>query len=110
MGKFIRLKKGFDINLAGKAALKIASTDHPETFAIKPSDFQGIYMPKMLVNEGDTVKAGSPLFHDKKNEKIVFTSPVSGEVVEVKRGEKRKLIEVRILADKTIEYQSFQKY
>jgi Na+-transporting NADH:ubiquinone oxidoreductase subunit A len=110
MGKFIRLKKGFDINLAGKAALKIASTDYPETFAVKPSDFQGIYMPKMLVNEGDTVKAGSPLFHDKKNEKIVFTSPVSGEVVEVKRGEKRKLIEVKILADKTIEYQSFPKY
>lgn len=110
MGKFIRLKKGFDINLAGKAALRIAPTDQPETVAIKPSDFQGIYMPKMLVAEGDTVKAGSPLFHDKKNEKIVFTSPVSGEVVEIKRGEKRKLLEVKILADKTIEYQSFQKY
>ena len=109
MGKFIRLKKGFDINLAGKASLKIAPTDQPETISIKPSDFQGIFMPKMLVAEGDSVKAGSPLFHDKKNDKIVFTAPVSGEVVKVKRGEKRKLLEVTILADKSIEYHPFQK-
>lgn len=110
MGRFIRLKKGFDINIAGKAVPTLGSTDQPELFAIKPTDFHGIYMPKLMVKEGDTVKAGSPLFHDKKNEKIVFTAPVSGEVVEVKRGEKRKLLEVRILADKTIEYQSFTKY
>jgi Na+-transporting NADH:ubiquinone oxidoreductase subunit A len=110
MGKFIRLKKGFDINLAGKAALKLSAVEQPETFAIKPTDFHGIYMPKVVVNEGDTVKAGSPLFHDKKKEQIVFTSPVSGEVVEVRRGEKRKLLEVVILADKTIEYTSFPKY
>jgi len=110
MGKFIRLKRGFDINLAGKAALKLASVDQPETFAIKPTDFEGIYMPKMLVAEGDSVKAGSPLFRDKKNEKILFTSPVSGEIVEVIRGEKRKLLEVKILADKSIEYLPFTKY
>lgn len=110
MGKFIRLKKGFDINLAGKAALKLSNTEQPETFVIKPDDFHGIYMPKVLVKEGDSVKAGSPLFHDKKNEKIVFTAPVSGEVVEVKRGEKRKLLEIKILADKTVESVPFTKY
>jgi Na+-transporting NADH:ubiquinone oxidoreductase subunit A len=110
MGKFIRLKKGFDINLAGKAALKLANIEQADTFVIKPDDFHGIYMPKVMVKEGDVVKAGSPLFHDKKNEKIVFTAPVSGEVVEVKRGEKRKLIEIKILADKTVESLSFNKY
>lgn len=110
MGKFIRLKKGFDINLAGKAALTLASTEQPELFAIKPTDFQGVYMPKLMVKEGDDVKAGSPLFHDKKHESIVFTAPVSGEVVEIKRGEKRKLLEVKILADKTVEYVNFNKY
>ncbi len=110
MGKFIRLRKGFDINLAGKAALTIAQTEQPETFAIKPTDFHGIYMPKPVVKEGDQVKAGSVLFHDKKNEQLVFTAPVSGEVVEIKRGEKRKLLEIKILADKTIEYLSFNKY
>ncbi|MCI0751819.1 MAG: Na(+)-translocating NADH-quinone reductase subunit A [Flammeovirgaceae bacterium] len=110
MGKFIRLQKGFDINLAGKANLKLSTTSQPETFSIKPTDFHGIYMPKVVVNEGNSVKAGDVLFHDKKNEKIRFTAPVSGEVVEVKRGEKRKLLEVKVLADKTIEHTSFTKY
>jgi len=110
MGKFIRLKKGFDINLAGKASSKLAQTEQPETFAIKPTDFYGIYMPKVVVNEGDVVKAGSPLFHDKKNENIIFTSPVSGEVVAIKRGERRKLLEVKILADTKVEHLPFTKY
>ncbi len=110
MGKFIRLKKGFTINLAGKAAPKIAETSPAETVAIKPTDFHGVYIPKIMVKEGDPVKAGSPLFHDKKLEQVLFTSPVSGEVVKITRGEKRKLIEVVILADKTVAYQPFKKY
>lgn len=110
MGKFIRLKKGFDINLAGKASPNVVTVDQPETFAIKPTDFQGVYLPKVVVREGDSVKAGSILFHDKRKENVVFTAPVSGEVVEIKRGDKRKLLEVKILADKTIEYVQFDKY
>lgn len=110
MGKLIRLKKGFTINLAGKAAPKIAEVEPAETVSIKPSDFYGVYMPKVVVKEGDTVKAGTPLFHDKKYENVQFTSPVSGEVVEVKRGEKRVLLEVKILADKKNEYENFSKY
>ncbi|MDH4057652.1 MAG: Na(+)-translocating NADH-quinone reductase subunit A [Cyclobacteriaceae bacterium] len=110
MGKFIRLKKGFDINLVGKVTPKVVTLDQPETFAVKPPDFQGIYMPKVVVEVGDTVKAGTVLFHDKKHENIVFTAPVSGEVVEVKRGNKRKLLEVKILADKTVEHLQFTKH
>lgn len=110
MGKFIRLKKGFNINLKGKAASKVVETDQPETFVIKPTDFFGMYMPKPMVNVGDSVKAGSPLFHDKKYEQVIYTAPVSGEIVEVKRGEKRKLLEVKILADKAIEFEPFKKY
>lgn len=112
MGKTIRLKKGFDINLAGKAAPKIVagSIENGETFVIKPTDFHGIYIPRVVVKEGDTVTAGSPLFHDKRNDKITFTAPVSGEVVEIKRGDKRKLLEVRILADSKIEYKKFRAF
>ncbi len=110
MGKFIRLKKGFDIKLAGKASNTIAQTEQPETFSIKPTDFEGIYLPKVVVKEGENVKAGSVLFHEKRNEKIVFTAPVSGEVVEIVRGEKRKLLGVKILADKTPEHIQFKKY
>jgi Na+-transporting NADH:ubiquinone oxidoreductase subunit A len=110
MGKFIRLKKGFDINLAGKATPKVASPELADTFSVKPTDFQGLYMPKPLVKEGDTVKAGTPVFSDKRYEKMVFASPVSGEVVEVVRGEKRKLLEVKILADRKMEFETFRKY
>lgn len=110
MGKQIRLRKGFDINLAGKASPTIATLDHPELFAVKPPDFQGVYLPRVLVKEGDTVKAGDTLFRDKRFESVVFTSPVSGEVVEVKRGEKRKLLEIKILADKSFEHKPFKKY
>jgi Na+-transporting NADH:ubiquinone oxidoreductase subunit A len=110
MGKFIRLKKGFNINLAGKAAPKVSEPELAETFVIKPTDFQGLYMPKPLVKEGDVVKAGTPLFHDKRHENVMYTAPVSGEVVEVKRGEKRKLLEVKILADKKMEFETFKKY
>jgi len=110
MGKQIRLRKGFDINLAGKASPTIATIDQPELFAVKPPDFQGVYLPRVVVKEGDAVKAGSPLFMDKRFDKVAFTAPVSGEVVEIKRGKKRKLLEVRILADKSFDHVVFRKY
>ena len=109
MGKFIRLKKGFNINLAGKAASKITTPEPADTFSIKPTDFHGLYMPKPVVKEGDQVKAGTPLFVDKRHEHIVFASPVSGEVVEVVRGEKRKLLEIKILGDRKMDFESFKK-
>ncbi|MBL6445484.1 Na(+)-translocating NADH-quinone reductase subunit A [Fulvivirga sp. 29W222] len=110
MSKFIKLKKGFDINLAGKAEKKIVEVEQPETFAYKPSSFHGILRPKLKVKEGDTVKAGTPILFDKKNDKVLHVAPVSGEIVEIRRGEKRKILEVVILADKSIEYETFDKY
>ena len=106
----IKTRKGFDINLVGKAALQLGNVEQSETFVIKPTDFVGMDRPKVVVREGDIVKAGTPLFFDKKSEKVLYTSPVSGEVVEVKRGDKRKLLEIKILADKQIEYENFTKY
>ncbi len=110
MSQTIKLKKGFNINLAGKPQNKILDIEQPETFALKPTDFIGISRPKLLIHEGDNVKAGSPLLFDKTTEGVMYTSPVSGEVVEIKRGEKRKLLEIKILADKKIEYEKFKKY
>src|SRR5262245_47364098 len=110
MGKFIRLSKGFSINLAGKAVATVADIEPADTVAIKPADFQGVYLPKVVVKEGDPVKAGSPLFHDKRIEQMMFASPVSGEVVEIKRGDKRKLLEIKILADRKSEFLGFKKY
>ena len=103
MSKAIKVKKGVDINLVGKSESKTTEADFSPVVALKPDDFPGV-VPKLMVKEGDEVKAGSPLFYDKKRENILFTSPVSGEVVEVKRGAKRKILEVRVLADKETRY------
>ncbi len=110
MSKTVKLRKGFNINLAGKAENKLADTNQPETFAIKPTDFPGMLRPKALVGVGDNVKAGTPVLMDSKNDSVLFTAPVSGEIVDVKRGAKRVLLGIIILADKEIEYESFKSY
>ncbi len=110
MSKFVKLKKGFNINLAGKAEEKIGENQQPETFAVKPTDFQRITRPKLLVEEGASVKAGTALFFDRLQEDVMYTAPVSGEVVEIKRGEKRKLLEIKILADKKVDFEKFKKH
>lgn len=97
MSNVIRISKGLTINLIGEAE-KTISEIIPKTCAIKPTDFIGVF-PRLLVQEGDAVKAGTPLFIDKYRDKIVFTSPVSGTVKEIRRGEKRVLLEVVIEND-----------
>lgn len=110
MSKTVKLKKGFDIKLVGKAELQLEAFSPAKTFALKPTDFIGMQRPKVTVNEGDTVKAGTPLLFDKAMDQVLYVAPVSGEVVEIKRGERRKLLEIKILADKDISYEEFQKY
>ena len=91
------INKGIDIQLLGDAEKTIVDLN-AKRFAIKPTDFIGCF-PKMLVKEGDEVKAGSPLFYDKYREDIKFTSPVSGKITSLVRGPKRKLLEIIIESD-----------
>ena len=93
MSKSIKLKKGFDIRIKGAAEKTIATAPQPEKYAVKPVDFPSL-TPKLNVRPGDKVQAGAPLFHDKLHPEIVFTSPVSGTVLSVERGERRKMLEV----------------
>ncbi len=109
MSKAIKITKGVDIKLEGSAESKISSAQRSNVYAIKPDDFFGT-IPKLMVKQGETVKAGSSLFFDKKRDKIKFPSPVSGEVVEIKRGDKRKILEVKILADSELVYESFSPW
>ena len=95
-----------NINLVGEADRTISKLPLPETYAIKPPSFIGL-TPNLLVKQGDEVKAGSPLFSDKNNDAIKFCSPVSGEVIDIIRGEKRKVLEIKLLADKEISYDNF---
>ena len=104
----IKLKRGLDIPFEGRAAETIGSVRRPAVYHIVPDHFAGI-KPKLLVKEGDLVKAGSPLFHDKKFEEMFFTSPVSGKVVAIVRGDRRKVMSIDIEADETIAYQTFDK-
>ena len=103
----IKLKKGFDIRLQGNAEKILAGEVHPPLFAVKPIDFLGL-TPKLDVRPGDPVKAGTPLFHDKARPEIRFVSPVSGTVLTVKRGEKRKILEVIVQRERE-EYIDFGK-
>ena len=108
MSKYIKIKKGLNIQLKGEAEKIISNLPSPETFALKPTNFTDI-IPKLMVKQGDEVQAGTPLFYDKNYEAIKFCSPVSGEVIEIIRGEKRRILEVKILADKEIRYVAFDK-
>ena len=108
MSKTIHLKKGLDIRLVGEASKTLEQATTPETILIKPTDFVGI-KPKTLVQAGDEVLAGTPLFFDKNNPAYRVVSPVSGEVVEVVRGAKRLLLGIKILADKSVRYADLPK-
>lgn len=102
----IKLKRGLDIPFEGAAAKTIGSVNRPTVFHIVPDHFAGI-TPKLMVHEGDSVKAGSPLFHDKAFEQMQFTSPVSGKVVAIVRGDRRKVMSIDIEANAGIEYETF---
>jgi Na+-transporting NADH:ubiquinone oxidoreductase subunit A len=106
MGQNIKIKRGMDIKLEGAPSLDVHKANSPATFAIKPTDFKGL-VPKMLVKQGDEVQAGDCLFADKKNDRICFTAPISGEIAEVVRGDRRAILAVKILTDSEIVYKSF---
>lgn len=98
MSKDVKIRKGANIKLKGVAEKLYSNPISASEVALKPDDFPTL-MPKMSVKVGAKVKAGSALFFDKENENILFTSPISGEVVDIVRGEKRRILEVKVKAD-----------
>lgn len=106
MSKTITIRKGLDIKLLGEAEKVKSGVDFASNFVIKTTDFHGL-TPKLAVKIGDKVKAGSVLFFDKNRESIKFTSPVSGEVTDIVRGEKRKILQINITADVDNVYEDF---
>jgi len=108
MANVIRLRKGLDIHLQGKAEetkMNLKSNGH---FALVPDDFEGV-VPKVVVREGDIVKAGDALFVNKLYPEVRFASPVSGKVTAVVRGERRKVLCVKVEADAEQQYVDFGK-
>lgn len=104
MSKTVKLRKGLDIRLIGTANKVKTELVMPKTVSVKPSDFHGM-TPKMVVKEGEIVKAGSTIFYDKYNEVVKCASPVSGKIEAIVRGEKRRIMEVIISVDSEIQYE-----
>ncbi|WP_299051670.1 Na(+)-translocating NADH-quinone reductase subunit A [uncultured Polaribacter sp.] len=108
MSKDIRIKKGLDIKLVGEAEKTTTNVSMSSVYAIKPDDFHGI-IPKILAKEGTEVKAGQALFYSKSDERILFPSPVSGKVVEIVRGARRKVLSIKIASEGKQTYVDFGK-
>jgi len=106
MSTDIKIKKGLNIKLKGVASHEISTANRSKTFAVNPPDFHGI-LPKMAVKAGDKVKVGDTVFYAKNNDQLNFVSPVSGEIKEIVRGAKRKILSVQISADDKDSYVDF---
>jgi len=109
MSNDIRIKKGLDIKLIGEADKTVEQAIISNYCTVRPEDFHGV-IPKLVAKEGTLVNAGSILFYDKSQEAVKFLSPVSGKIVEVVRGPKRRIDAIKIAADKTQAFEDFGKF
>lgn len=106
MANVIKLRKGLDINLKGKAEETKILLKSSGKYALVPDDFEGV-VPKVVVKEGDKVKAGDALFVNKNYPTVKFASPVSGTIAAVERGDRRKVLSIRVDADANQEFRDF---
>jgi len=108
MTKIIKLHRGLTINLKGVAKKEKMEMKADTVYALQPDDFEGV-KPKVVVKEGDKVKAGDALFVNKAYPEVKFASPVSGTVKLIERGERRKVLSVQVEADAKQEFVDFGK-
>lgn len=108
MSKDVKIRKGTNIKLKGVAEKLYANPVEVSEIVLRPDDFPTL-IPKLSVKVGAKVKAGSPLFYNKENDKVLFTSPISGEVTEINRGEKRRILEVKVKADGANQFETFKQ-
>ena len=108
MHRVVKISKGLNINLKGAPVKEFTSVKAPKLYALMPADFTRV-TPKVVVKPEDAVKAGDPLFVDKANPELQFVSPVSGKVVAVNRGERRRVLSVVVESDgkfESVEYKA----
>lgn len=103
MANIIKLNKGLNIKLKGNPNPEILNNIKSKLFAFIPDEFIGL-IPKLLIKEGDLVKAGTPVFYDKNYPELKFASPVSGKLLSIVRGERRKILEIVIESDNKQDY------
>lgn len=106
MANVIKLRKGLNIHLKGTAAQTKRVVGACTEYVVRPDTFEGV-VPKLVVHEGDRVEVGDALFVDKNFPEVRFASPVSGTVKAVERGERRKILGIRLQADEVQKYHDF---
>ncbi len=107
MANIISIKKGLTLNLKGKAPKEfITNATNTTVYAIVPDDFIGL-TPKLSIKVGDRVQVGEPILYHKATPELKITSPVSGEIIAINRGAKRKLLNIEIRPDSTQTYKEF---
>ena len=99
------IKQGLDLPILGSPEQHIEAAKQVSKVALLGDDYIGM-RPTMLVAEGDKVAIGQPLFEDKKNPGVIFTSPASGQIIAVNRGEKRRFqsVEIAVEGDERVEF------
>ena len=105
----ININKGHDIQLSGVPNNNIANIKQSKTLAILPMDFLGV-KPKLLVEEGDEVKTGSPLFFNKLRPVVKWASPGTGKIKEIEYGPRRVIKKIELLLSDKQEYVEHKKY
>lgn len=111
----IKVKKGLDIPIQGKPEGGIQALipsgessilEAPAQIALDFSPFEGVKF-RLLTKVGDSVKLGQPLAEDKDFPGRMFVAPASGTVLEVRRGLKRRLLDIVIEVAKKEEYERY---
>jgi Na+-transporting NADH:ubiquinone oxidoreductase subunit A len=101
------LKEGLDLPISGQPVQAIQPGPVIKNVGLIADDYIGM-RPTMLVNVGDRVKLGQPIFTDKKNEGLTYTAPGAGAVTAITRGAKRKFesVEIELSGDEEIGFKS----
>ena len=109
----IKIKKGLNIPIKGKpkgepqvfvpGGESGGTQFRPSKIALNLDPFPELRF-RLLIKEGDAVKIGQPLVEDKATEGRVFASPAAGTVSEVRRGLKRRLLDIVIDVANNEEY------
>jgi Na+-transporting NADH:ubiquinone oxidoreductase subunit A len=104
-----RIKKGFDIALAGKPVTDITDVAPSATVAVFPLEFEGMRQ-RLTVSEGDTVLQGAVLMEDKTNEAFKLRAPAGGQVTSIVRGARRFVEKIVITVDANADAEQFQSF
>ena len=107
MSNDIKIKNGLAINIKGASYNIVKKATFPKSISLNPNDFH-LVTPKMAVKVGDHLEAGDVVFYSKDNQDVKFCSPVSGNVKDIVRGQKRKITEIIIDSDSSQKSKKFK--